>query len=147
QTRAQPLAAISELIWNSLDGEASTVDVEFEHSDLADGLSKVVVYDDGEGFSRAEAATLFGNLGGSWKRLTGRTKNKNRMVHGQEGRVRYSAFPLGGSVVWKVCYLNAGKPKAFEIPPLESSLTDVAITDERGAPYLNTGVVVDITDL
>ena len=38
QTRAQPIAALAELIWNSLDGEASRVDVELEHSDLAGGL-------------------------------------------------------------------------------------------------------------
>ena len=74
QTRAQPIAALAELIWNCLDGEASRVSVEFERADLAGGLSKVVVYDDGEGFPRSEAAKLFGNLGGSWKRLTRRTR-------------------------------------------------------------------------
>ena len=147
QTRAQPVAALSELIWNSLDGEASDISVELEHSDLAGGLSKIVVYDDGQGFSRAAAATLFGNLGGSWKRLTRRTKNKNRMVHGQEGRGRYRAFALGRSVVWKVCYLDGDTPKAFEINLLASNLTDVAITDERDAPDRNTGVIVEITDI
>jgi hypothetical protein len=30
QTRAQPIAALAELIWNSLDGKAGRVDVEFE---------------------------------------------------------------------------------------------------------------------
>ena len=28
QTRAQPIAALAELIWNSLDSEASRVDIE-----------------------------------------------------------------------------------------------------------------------
>ena len=56
------------------------------------------------------------------------------MVHGQDGRGRYKAFALGSSVVWKVCYLDGGKPKAFEIALLESDLKDVAITDERDAP-------------
>ena len=111
QTRAQPIAALAELIWNSLDGEAGRVDVEFERGDLAGGLSKIVVYDDGEGFPRSEAAKLFGNLGGSWKRLTRRTKTKNRMVHGQEGRGRYKAFALGRSVTWKVCYLDGASPE------------------------------------
>lgn len=95
QTRAQPIAALAELIWNSLDGEASRVDVEFERSDLACGLSKIVVYDDGEAFPRSEAAKLFGNLGGSWKRLTRRTRVKSRMVHGQEGRGRYNGKRFG----------------------------------------------------
>ncbi len=147
QTRAQPIAALAELIWNSLDGEASSVDVEFERADLAGGLSKIVVYDNGEGFPRSEAAKLFGNLGGSWKRLTRRTRTKSRMVHGQEGRGRYKAFALGRSIVWKVCYLEAGKPKAFEISLLESDLKDVAITEERDAPGQASGVIVEIADI
>jgi hypothetical protein len=147
QTRAQPIAALAELIWNSLDGEASRIDVEFERADLAGGLSKIVVYDDGDGFPRSEAAKLFGNLGGSWKRLIRRTKTKNRMVHGQEGRGRYKAFALGRSIVWKVCYLDDGHPKAFDITLLESDLKDVAITEERDAPGQRTGVTVEISDI
>ena len=115
--------------------------------DLAGGLSKIAVHDDGDGFPRSEAAQLFGNLGGSWKRLTQRTKNTNRMIHGQEGRGRYKAFALGRSVVWKVCYLVRGAPKAFEITLLDSDLKDVAITEERDAPGQRKGVIVEITDI
>ena len=148
QTRAQPVAALADLIWNSLDGEASRVSVEFERKDLAGGLSKIVLYDDGEAFPRAEAAELFGNLGGSWKRLTRRTKTKSRMVHGQEGRGRYKAFALGRSAEWKVCYIDGGEQtKAFEIKLLESNLKDVAISEERDVTGRDSGVIVEITDL
>lgn len=147
QTRAQPISALAELIWNSLDGEAGKIDIEFVRDDLAGGISKIAVHDDGDGFPRSEAAQLFGNLGGSWKRVTRRTKTKNRMVHGQEGRGRYKAFALGRSVVWKVCYLDRGTPKAFEIALLESDLKDVAITEERDAPGQSKGVIVEITDI
>ncbi len=100
------------------------------------------------GFSRADAASLFGNLGGSWKRLTRHTKTKDRLIHGQEGRGRYKAFALGQSVEWKVCYVDdARQTKAFEIRILDSDLKDVAITDERIAPGRHTGVVVEITDV
>jgi len=147
QTRALPIAALAELIWNSVDGEATRVDVEFERKDLAGGLSKIVVYDNGEAFPRSEAAKLFGNLGGSWKRVSSRTRNKGRMVHGQEGRGRYKAFALGRSIEWKVCYMDGGKPKSFEIALLESDLKDVAITEELDAPGQATGVIVEITDI
>ncbi len=147
QTRALPIAALSELIWNGLDGEASRVTVDFEREDLAGGLSKIVVDDDGEGFPRSEAAKLFGNLGGSWKRTTRRTNTKGRMVHGQEGRGRYNAFVLGHSIEWKVRYLDKGKRKAFEIKLLESDLKDVAITEEREEPGRSSGVIVEITDV
>jgi hypothetical protein len=147
QTRAQPIAALAELIWNSLDSEAGRVDVEFERGDLAGGLSKIVVYDNGEGFPRSEAAKLFGNLGGSWKRLSRRTKTKNRMVHGQEERGRYKALALGRSVTWKVCYLDGERPKAFGIALLDADLNDVAITEERDAPGRVSGVTVEISDV
>jgi len=147
QTRAQPVAALAELIWNSLDGDANEVGVEFERADLAGGLSKIVIYDNGEGFSRSEAAKLFGNLGGSWKRLARQTKSKNRFVHGQEGRGRYKAFALGRSVVWKVCYLDNGEKNAFEISVRGDDLKDVAITEQNSAPGQDTGVIVEIFDV
>lgn len=98
QTRASPVAALAELIWNSLDADASNVRIEFAYDDLAGGMSKIHVYDDGDGFSRDEAKALFGNLGGSWKRRHRATKRNGRAIHGQEGRGRYKAFALGKSV-------------------------------------------------
>lgn len=147
QTKAKPVPALAELIWNSLDGDATEVSVEFAHADLAGGMSKIVVYDNGDGFSRVDARALFGNLGGSWKRLIRQTKRNRRMIHGQEGRGRYKALALGQSVTWKVCYGEAKERKAFEIRLLESNLTDVTITEEVAAPERSTGVIVEIDDL
>lgn len=147
QTRAKPIPALAELIWNGLDGDASRIHVEFAYEDLAGGLSRIAVYDDGEGFPRSDAAELFGNLGGSWKRHTRHTRHARRMIHGQEGRGRYKAFALGQSVTWKVCYKAADGNRAFEIKLLESDLTDVTIGDEMPAPDRPTGVVVTISDI
>ena len=134
QTKAKPVPALAELLWNSLDGDATDVSVEFAHNDLAGGMSKIVVYDNGDGFSRTEARALFGNLGGSWKRHTRQTKRHHRMIHGQEGRGRYKAFALGQSATWRVCYEDASGRKAFEVKLLEADLTDVTITEEVPAP-------------
>lgn len=147
QTRAKPVPALAEMIWNSLDADATDIRVEFEHGDLAGGMSKIAIYDDGDGFSREDAKALFGNLGGSWKRTTGRTKREQRLVHGQEGRGRYKAFALGRSVRWKVCYETPSGNRSFQIDLLESNLTDVAISADVPAPDHNTGVIVEITDL
>lgn len=147
QTRAKPIPALAELIWNGLDADASRIDVEFEHSDLAGGLSRIAVYDDGHGFKRDEAAALFGNLGGSWKRHTRHTRQAKRMIHGQEGRGRYKAFALGQAVRWNVCYASPSGNRAFDIELLDADLTDVTIGDETAAPALSSGVVVTITDI
>lgn len=147
QTKAKPVPALAELLWNSLDGDASEVSVEFARDDLAGGMSKIIVYDNGDGFSRTDARALFGNLGGSWKRRVRQTKRNNRMIHGQEGRGRYKAFALGHSVTWKVCYDEPSGRKAFEIRLLEADLTDVTISEEVPAPERSTGVIVEINDL
>ena len=147
QTKAKPAPALAELLWNSLDGDATEVSVEFAHNDLAGGMSKIVVYDNGDGFSRSDARALFGSLGGSWKRHLRQTKRNNRMIHGQEGRGRYKAFALGQSVTWKVCYDDATGRKAFEVRLMAVDLTDVTITEEVPAPERQTGVTVEINDL
>lgn len=147
QTRAKPIPALAELIWNGLDGDASAIRIEFAHDDLAGGLSKIVIYDDGEGFPRAEANALFGNLGGSWKRHTRLTRHAKRMIHGQEGRGRYKAFALGQSVTWNVCYKADGGNRAFQINLLDADLTDVTITEDLPAPDRATGVIVTIGDV
>lgn len=147
QTKAKPVPALAELLWNSLDGDASEVSVEFARDDLAGGMSKIVVYDNGDGFSRSDARALFGNLGGSWKRRVRQTKRSGRMIHGQEGRGRYKAFALGHSVIWRVCCDEPSGRKAFEIRLLEADLTDVTISEEVPAPERSTGVIVEISDL
>jgi hypothetical protein len=147
QTRAKPIPALAELIWNGLDSDASRIQVELAHDDLAGGLSKIVVYDDGTGFPRAEARALFGNLGGSWKRLTRQTRHAGRMIHGQEGRGRYKAFALGQSVTWNICYKAEDGNRTFEIKLLDGDLTDVSIGREESTPDRQTGVIVTISDV
>ena len=58
QTRAEPVQALAELIWNSVDADASRVMVEFEFKDLAEGMSKIIVYDDGNGIRRSSKAAV-----------------------------------------------------------------------------------------
>lgn len=147
QTRAKPIPALAELIWNSLDADATRVEVELVYGSLLGGLSRIVVHDNGDGFSRDEAKGLFGNLGGSWKRMTRRTRTGDRMIHGQEGRGRYKAFSLGGMATWKVCYAAEGGNRAFEIRIAENDLIDVVITPDEPAPDRTTGVIVVIDNL
>ncbi len=97
QAKAPPIQAISELIWNALDADATQISVELEYDGLG-GLSRIHVKDNGHGFSRAEAPDLFKSLGGSWKRLRRHTKGLKRVLHGQEGRGRFKAFALGATV-------------------------------------------------
>ncbi len=65
----QPVAGITELIWNALDAEANVVTVAIARTDL-DGVDVVQVEDDGHGMTHSEALRDFRRLGGSWKKRT-----------------------------------------------------------------------------
>src|SRR5437588_409737 len=88
QSKAHPIAAVAELIWNALDADATKITVDFVDDKLG-GMEKIIVTDNGHGIPHADAPTLFANLGGSWKKHGARTKLRNRMLHGQDGRGRF----------------------------------------------------------
>jgi hypothetical protein len=48
QAKAQPIAAIAELIWNGLDADATAITVDLEDDNLS-GLSRIIVTDNGHG--------------------------------------------------------------------------------------------------
>ena len=102
-TSAQPIQALSELIWNCLDADASSVDVKFEYNGL-ETLAAIIVSDDGHGIPYADAPELFQNLGGSWKRSRRTSKGEGRFLHGQEGKGRFKALALGLAAEWDVTY-------------------------------------------
>jgi DNA mismatch repair ATPase MutL len=53
-TRAKPVQALAEFIWNSLDADATAVDVRVEYN--APGtMSKIIVIDNGTGMEFAKA--------------------------------------------------------------------------------------------
>ncbi len=105
--RKSPIDALAELIWNGLDAEALTVDVDIEVASLGDGprafsyITKVSVTDTGHGIDPDKAQEQFASLGDSWKRtLNGRTLNNERALHGSRGRGRFYAYSLGSRVTW-----------------------------------------------
>ena len=56
-TRAKPVQALAELIWNGLDADASRVAVSFQNNEL-DTLSEIIIRDDGGGIPRVSMARL-----------------------------------------------------------------------------------------
>ena len=147
QAKAQPIAAVAELIWNGLDADATAITVDLEDDNLG-GLSRIIVTDNGHGIPYAEAPTLFGNLGGSWKKHGAHTKIHKRQLHGQEGRGRFKAFALGSVVDWTSTYARADKLFRYEITVLDRDIRRVRIGDEapvngKAAP----GITVVVSEL
>lgn len=95
-----PIRGIIELIWNSIDAEASRIKVELERNSSG-GIAAIKVNDDGHGISADEVSSTFGRLGGSWKAKQQKSKNDVRTLHGKLGHGRLRAFALGSKVVWE----------------------------------------------
>lgn len=146
QAKASPVQAVSELIWNALDADATAISVELEDDGLG-GLSRIHICDDGHGMPRSEAPALFCNLGGSWKRRTMHTKTRHRVLHGQEGRGRFKAFALGAAVDWTVVYDKGGTASKYQITILERDISRVRISDEEALPGGTPGVIATLSDL
>lgn len=146
-TRARPVQALCELIWNSFDADAQSVRVVLNPSELK-GFHSIVVIDDGTGIPRGEAPELFGKLGGSWKRAGGVTKKEGRFLHGQEGRGRFKALGMGRVAEWDVTYERNGELWTYTILLKGDSVKEVSISDEQVAePGKKPGVSVTVSEL
>ena len=146
-TRARPVQALAEMIWNAFDADASRVSVTFEYNDLG-AMSAIVISDDGLGIAYDEAPELFRRLGGSWKRPGATTKRERRFLHGQDGRGRFKVFALGRIAEWNVTYEKASVLSAFKITMSETKIREVVISDETpAAPGETRGTTVTISEL
>ena len=130
-TTAKPIVALSELIWNAYDADASTVRVEFEGSDLTK-LTTIRVEDNGDGIPFEDADGFFKSLGGSWKQKGSKTRG-GRFIHGERGQGRFKAFALGEAVTW----ISSCSGKRFSIAGQRANLkkfvvSDVFATTSRG---------------
>ena len=112
--RTKPMTALAELVWNALDAEATEVRVEFDGNDM-DGIDAVRIIDNGHGLHYEDAFLVFRNLGGSWKRNSRRTQERQRMLHGKYGKGRFRAFSLGNVSSWRSAYLDGAEVLAFSL--------------------------------
>lgn len=145
QTHASPTYAVAELIWNSLDADATLVEIREDTYGV--GEPRIIIADNGTGFSHSEAPSLFSQLGGSWKHLATETKEKHRFLHGSEGKGRFKAFSLGRVVDWEVHYKDGSKFKKFVVSMIENVLREVRITEPQPVQEKRTGVKCVISEL
>ncbi|MFN3746896.1 MAG: ATP-binding protein [Hyphomicrobiaceae bacterium] len=146
-TARRPVLAVAELIWNAVDADAVRVDVALVDDALGE-LTAIEVADNGHGIPFADAESLFSRLGGSWKRGGKRSRQKGRLLHGQEGQGRFRALGLGRVVDWRVVYAGDAGLKQFQISMVKDTLRRVRIGDEVSAPSgARQGVTVTVSEL
>ncbi len=143
---SKPILAVAELIWNGLDADASEVQVNLDY-DVLGTLQSIAIVDNGLGIQYKDVPDAFGNLGGSWKRGTLKSRGKKRLLHGRAGKGRFKAFALGTAVDWQTKYKDNGGVLEFEISGRRSKLGKFIVGDPSKSSSSKPGTVVQITDI
>lgn len=119
--RATAVDIVAEFVWNSLDAEATTVEVTVAIGDLG-APEELVVTDDGSGIPPDRIEEFFLTHGESWKRTQRFSPELNRPLHGQLGRGRFLGYGIADRVKWR------------STSPAESDYAEVEILGRRDAP-------------
>lgn len=103
-TRANGMTALSELIWNSLDADATEINISYKKNSLGN-YDYIIIKDNGHGLEYNNAQKVFGSLGGSEKKTKTQSPT-GRHYHGKEGKGRYKSLALGDLVTFTSVYKN-----------------------------------------
>lgn len=146
-TRANGNTAISELIWNALDADASQINIDYELNNLG-GINQIIIKDNGHGLNYQKAQEVFGKLGGSEKK-TNRTSPSGRLYHGKEGKGRYKSLALGDLVQFISLFKNGKAYKEYTITLDRNHLSYSNFSDLRTLPKgeYETGFQVKIENI
>lgn len=150
-----PLNGVVELIWNSLDADATLVTVSIDTTSLG-AVDVVRVSDDGHGFDATEIKPLFSTLGGSWKKTKSdrRTRSGKRLLHGSKGHGRWKALAIGDRVRWSSVVEDENGTRTLSELSMSSPQIDVAYwtgpvstTDDVGTKVVVTAGMKEPTAL
>ena len=142
----KPILGLAELIWNSVDADATEVDVRINRNGL-NVIESIEVKDNGLGISMADALEGFGHLGGSWKQRDRQSKRDKRILHGKQGQGRFRAFALSERVEWDSVYRSGSALKQFAITGTTENKREFSISDETSSAKGATGTVVTLSNI
>lgn len=148
-TRANGITAISELIWNSLDADASEIRINYTKNAL-EGFSEITISDNGHGLNYKRALQVFGSLGGSEKKTKTQSPN-GRIYHGKEGKGRLKSLALGDLVIFKSRIKNnKSQLSEFTITLDRNHLSKAKFSDEQPIEQntgINSGLSISIKNI
>ena len=144
-SKAAPVSALEELVWNALDADATEVKVDVITNPLG-AVEAVRIADNGTGIDILKADSTFGSLGGSWKRTESKTATAHRRLHGRQGRGRFKAFALGGHVEWRTA-MTAGRERISYVLSGDISNPGVFELEALAEGGVTTGTEVFVTNV
>lgn len=143
-SRATPVQAIEELVWNSLDADATRVSVRIESNDI--GNQSIIIEDNGEGITEEQANAYLIYIGNSWKAFKSETKS-GRPIHGQKGAGRFKSFSIGRIVDWKSIYQGKNDFYQLDISLNSDSADEFNISSSSVSKTKQSSSVIKISEL
>jgi hypothetical protein len=144
--RGKPVNALAELIWNALDADADVINILVEDNELGTPI-EICIKDNGTGIPLAQARQAFGNLGGSWKKLSTHSVKTQKKLHGRDGKGRFKAFALGNTVSWETVCAISGENLSYQILGRAHDLSNFTIAEPNPSPSSTTGTTVTISSI
>ncbi|MCE9554582.1 MAG: ATP-binding protein [Planctomycetes bacterium] len=112
-SKATPLQAVEELIWNGLDAGGPMVEVRLALGEMG-SLQNIEIIDSGAGIPQDQLEQAFGEIGNSQKvRL--KVNKDGRLFHGSEGKGRLKALALCRQPEWIITYRKNGELRRYSI--------------------------------
>ena len=91
-TKAAPIKAVSELLWNAVDAGGAKVEVRVHLNEMS-AVQTLEVVDQGPGIRPTDLEQAFGRIGDSAKPKE-KVNHEGRVYHGREGKGRFKALAL-----------------------------------------------------
>jgi hypothetical protein len=146
-TKSSGITALAELIWNSLDADASEIRIEYVTTKLG-GYQSIKISDNGHGLTYDKAQDVFSRLGGSEKKTKTQSPG-GRPYHGKEGKGRYKGLALGDLVKFTSNFQSNGTTSEFTVTIDRNQLSKTEISDLRQHKKgeTKTGFTVEIENI
>lgn len=146
-SRTSPISAIEELIWNSLDADATEISFRINDNPLGGNLS-ITLEDNGTGVTHKQVNNFISSLGLSWKSKKHET-DSGRPIHGEKGEGRFKAFSLGRVTDWESIYKQGDDFYRLEVKFKSDALNQFEVVPpiKLDNPPTSTGLKVSISEL
>lgn len=144
-SQTKPVVALCELIWNSLDADATNIHIQFSKNVLG-GYDKIIVKDNGTGITVSQIKNYLGYIGNSWKTKRNTTES-GRPIHGKKGEGRFKAFSLGGLITWDSIYLDKNNIAQTKVVFNSDNSDKYEVYDGGSTNCQQTGLTVCIENL
>jgi hypothetical protein len=128
-TKASGTNSLAELLWNSLDADATEINVDYKQTKLG-GYDYIKITDNGHGLTYEKAQDIFSRIGGSEKKLKTQSPN-GRQYHGKEGKGRYKGLSLGDYVKFTSVYESKNGFSEFTLTIDRNHLSKTELSDLR----------------